>query len=231
MSKCTRTAALSLVAALTAGPLAAQGFEGVVAYKMMGDNGKSSEMTMSLKGSTMRADMATEGHNMAMLLDGQAQSMTMLMAEQKMYMTMDLKGMREKMQGMQHQEHTPPKITALGTKETIAGRSCENFLVETDKSKMEFCNSKGLGNFLSPQSPMGRGPSNGLSELNDEMYRTYFKEGFFPLRVTNLDDGKRRVIMEATRVEPKSLDASLFQIPAGFTEMKMPGGMMPPKHE
>jgi hypothetical protein len=222
MSKCTRTAALSLVAALTAGPLAAQGFEGVVAYKMMGEGGKDREMTMSIKGSAMRTDATAEGHNMAMLIDGQAQTMTMLMAEQKMYMTMDLKGMREKMQGMQHQEHSPPKITALGTKETIAGRSCENFLVETDKSKMEFCNAKGLGNYMTPQSPMGRGPSSGLSELNNELYRTYFKDGFFPLRVTTLEGGKRQVMMEATRVEPKSLDASLFQIPAGYTEMKMP---------
>lgn len=229
MPKCTRTAAVSLVAALIAGPLAAQGFEGVVAYKMMGENGKDHEMTMSIKGSTMRTDVAAEGHNVAMLMDGQAQTMTMLMAEQKMYMTMDLKGMRDKMQGMQHQEHSPPKITPLGTKETIAGRSCENFLVESDKTKMEFCNAKGLGNYMSPQSPMGRGPSNGLTELNDQLYRSYFKDGFFPLRVTTLEDGKRRVVMEATRVEPKSLDASLFQIPAGFTEMKMPGMMGPPK--
>jgi hypothetical protein len=232
MSKCTRTAALSLVAALTAGPLAAQGFEGIVGYKMMmGGNSNSGEMIMSIKGTNMRTDVNTEGHAMTMLLDGQTQVMTMLMTEQKMYMTMDLKGARDRMQNMQHKEHTPPKFTALGTTETIAGRTCENYLVESDESKTEFCNTKGLGNYMTPRGPMGRGSSNGLTELNEEVFRAYFKDGFFPLRVTKIEDGKRKVLMEATRVEPKSLDASLFQIPSGFTEMKMPGGMMPPKHE
>jgi hypothetical protein len=33
--------------------------------------------------------------------------------------------------------------------------------------------------------------------------------------------------MEATRVEPKSLDASLFTVPADYKEMRMPGGMGP----
>jgi hypothetical protein len=223
MPTCTRIAALSLGAVLLATPVAAQGFEGQVAYKVSGESGKSTEMTMSIKGTQMRTDMAMEGHTMAMLLNGQTQVMTMLMPEQKMYMTMDLNAQREKMQGMEHQEHSPPKITPLGTSETIASRSCQNFLVESDKSKMEFCNAKGLGNFMSPRSPMGRGPSNALSELNNEAFRTFFKDGFFPLRVTNLDGGKRQVMMEATRVEPKSLDASLFAVPDGFTEMKMPG--------
>lgn len=219
MPKSTRMAVATLSAALIAGPLAAQGFEGVVAYSMAGDRGKPTEMVMSIKGANMRTEMEAEGHPMVMLIDGQAQTMKMLMIQQKMYMSMDLKGMRER---MQKKEHAPPKITALGTRETIAGRSCENYLVETEKSKIEFCNAKGLGNYMSPRGPMGRGPSNGLTEVDDEVYRTYFKDGFFPLRVTNINGDKRKLVMEATRVEPKALDASLFEVPAGLTEMKMP---------
>jgi hypothetical protein len=149
----------------------------------------------------------------------------MLMAEQKMYMTMDLKAMQDRAKGMKPTEHAAPKITALGTKETIAGRSCDNFLVETEKSKVEFCNSKGLGNFMTARSPMGRGGAGPMGDLDNEAYRAYFKDGFFPLRVSTYDGATKKVMMEATRVEPKSLDASLFQIPAGYTEMKMPAGM------
>jgi len=220
MPTCTRFAAFSVCAALVAGPLAAQAFEGAVAYKMTSEKGKSAEMVMSMKGNKMRTDMEADGRTMTMLLDGQTQVMAMLMTEEKMYMTMNLKGMSERMKS---KKRTAPKFTALGTKETIAGRSCENFVVETEDSKEEFCNAKGLGNFMSPRSPMGGGSSNGLSELDFEIYRTYFKDGFFPLRVTELKGDKRRVIMEATRVEPKSFDASYFEVPAGFTEMKMPG--------
>jgi hypothetical protein len=224
MPTCTRFAALSLCAALAAGPLTAQSFEGTVAYNVMSENGKTVEMAMSMKGTKIRTDANAEGHAMTMLIDGQTQVMKMLMPEQKMYMTMELKGMREHMQS---KKRTPPKITALGTKETIAGRSCENYLVEGEDTRMEFCNSKGLGNFMNPRSPMGRGPSSGLTELENEVFLTYFKDGFFPLRLTDLKDGKRRVVMEATRVESKSFDASYFEVPAGFSEMKMPGGMGP----
>jgi hypothetical protein len=216
----TRFAALSLCAVLAAGPLPAQGFEGSVTYKMTSDKGKVTEMVMSMKGPKMRTDLESEGHPMTMLIDGPSQTMKMLMTEQKMVMSMDLKGMQERKRS---KKHTPPKITALGTRETIAGRSCENYLVETEDSKEEFCNSKGLGHFLSPHNPMGGGPSNGLTELDDEIYRSYFKDGFFPLRVTEIKGEKRRVVMEATQVAPKSLDASYFEVPAGFSEMKMPG--------
>jgi hypothetical protein len=220
-----RVAGLTLGTALLAAPLAAQAFEGVVAYKMPMDKGNGGEMTMSIKGTQVRTDMASEGHTMAMLLDGGSGIMTMLMAEQKMYMTMDMKKMGERLQGMKHPDHAPPKITPLGTKETIAGRSCENFQVETEDSKMEFCNAKGIGNFMAPHNPMGRGATSPMQDLDNEAYRAYFKDGFFPLRVSSIEAGNKKVVMEATRVEPKSLDASLFQIPAGFTEMKMPGKM------
>jgi Domain of unknown function (DUF4412) len=220
-----RFAGLALGTVLFTAPLAAQGFEGVVAYRMPSMKGAGAEMTMSIKGTQMRTDMVAEGRTMSMLLDGQAGTMTMLMAEQRMYMTMDMKAMRDRAQAMKHGDQTPPKITALGTTETIAGRSCENYQVETEKTKMEFCNAKGLGNFMAVQSPMGRGGASPLQDLDNEAYRTYFKEGFFPLRVSNYEGGTKKVVMEATRVEPKSLDASLFQIPAGFTEMKMPGKM------
>ncbi len=223
MRRSRRFVGLVLGSALLAGPVAAQGFEGVVAYKMTGNGGKNSEMAMSIKGNHVRTDMSAEGRNMAMLLDGQAMTMTMLMAEQKMYMTMDMNAARARAQGMKPGDHAPPKITALGTSETIAGRSCDNYLVETERSKIEFCNSKGLGNFMSAQSPMGRGGASPLSDLDNEAYRAYFKDGFFPLRVSTYDGGTKKVMMEATRVEPKSLDAALFAIPAGYTEMKMPG--------
>jgi hypothetical protein len=217
MRTCTRIANLTVGLVLLAAPLAAQAFEGVVAYKMPSEK-KVGEMTMSIKGTHIRTDMATEGHTMAMLIDAQAQSMTMLMPEQKMYMTMDLKAARAKAQG----DRTPPKITALGTSETIAGHACQNYLVETAKSKTELCSATGLGNFMMPQNPMARGPTADMPDLEGEAYRAYFKDGFFPLRMVKLAGEKRTVIMEATRVEPKPLDPSLFTVPAGLTEMKMP---------
>jgi hypothetical protein len=231
MAKCTRIAALALSAALLAGPAWAQGFEGVVAYRMTSESGKSSEMEMAIKGTVVRVDMNSEGHQAASLMDGQTGTMTMILPEQKMYMTMNVRAMAEKMKGMKDDD-APPTITALGTSETIAGRKCENFLVETQNrkkevEKTEVCNAKGLGEFMIPRGPMGREASPGMARL--DAYREYFKGNLFPLRVTKVDGAKRLVIMEATRIEPKALDPALFQVPPGFTEMKMPGMMGPPR--
>ena len=50
-----------------------------------------------------------------------------------------------------------------------------------------------------------------------------FADGFFPLKVVNTEKGKKEVVLEATRVEKKALEASLFVPPPDYTEMKMPG--------
>jgi hypothetical protein len=54
-------------------------------------------------------------------------------------------------------------------------------------------------------------------------YARLVRDGFFPLRVSVIENGAPRTLMEATSIERKSLDASLFEIPAGFTETRMPG--------
>ncbi len=202
---------------MCAGTLAGQGFEGVVAMKVW-SKGKATDMTMSIKGGVTRTDMVTEGHNGTMLMNPQTKTMIMIMAEEKMYMTMSLAA-------GEHQEHSEPKITDLGTTATIAGRECRNFLLEDAKRTTEICNGEGLGDFMMGGSPMGQGPGTDLADLASS--RSHFQNGFFPLRVTRIKADKRTVQLEVTAVDPKPLDPALFQVPANFTEMKMPS-MGPP---
>jgi hypothetical protein len=56
-------------------------------------------------------------------------------------------------------------------------------------------------------------------------YVKLYKDGFFPLRISELKGGQPKLKMLATKIEPKSVDASVFQVPSDYTEMKMPGGM------
>jgi len=214
MVKGTQVALLSFVAVLAAGPVSAQGFEGVVTYQVNGNGGQIMEMALTVKGGKLRTDMNGGGHQMAMILDVDAGKTTMIMPEQKMYMTHDITQFHPA-------DSTPPKITPLGTTETIAGHTCDDFLaVDSKGEKTQFCNAKGLGFFMMPRGPMGRGPASDVAALNAPSFRQYFKDGFFPLRVSNPDT--KKVMMEATKIEPKSIDASTFEVPAGFMEMKMP---------
>ncbi|HXG43748.1 MAG TPA: DUF4412 domain-containing protein [Gemmatimonadales bacterium] len=226
-----RTTLATAALLLLSWPLAAQGrFEGTVTYRVTGERG-AADMTWSVKGDKTRVDMSgMGGQEMYLLMETGSGTFTSVMPGHRMYMTMDLRAMAERMGQGEHAHTPPPKITATGKTETIAGRTCENYLVG-DEPNVEVCAAKGMGFFLAPGGPMGRGrgPMASLGPLQelakDPQYAKLFAEGFFPLRVTSLEGGARKVVMEATRIEARALDDSLFVVPAGYTEMKMGEGM------
>ncbi len=217
MRICSRVSGLACVGLLLTGPLAAQGFEGIVNFRF-GDS--KDELIQSYKGDKVRMDGM--GMNEGWMIM-EAGSMKIVVPKEKMVMVMDVKGKRGKGQDK------PTKVTALGTRETIAGRSCDNYLME-DKETYEVCVAKGMGFFMfgSPGGPMGRGrgpsiPSFGAGgSAGGGGLPPMLQDGFFPLRITKVKGEKRELQMEATKIELKSLDDALFDIPADFQEMKMP---------
>jgi hypothetical protein len=239
MSISVRSFSAALVVFACAAPLAlAQpaGFEGIVAYKMSGKGG-GAEMTQMYKGMKSRTEVSgASGQSSAMIMDMSTGVMTVLMPQQKMYMVMDMRKAGQGLAGLPfgrgkkdtgaHGGAPPamPKITATGRKETIAGHECE-YYVMGDKGDMEVCSAKGLGMFMMGQSPMGGGMGSmaALAALatNSDAFKL-FSDGFFPLKMVKNEGGKKEVVMEATRLEKKSLDASLFAPPPDYKEMKMP---------
>jgi len=240
MSISTRsfTVAVALAAIACVAPAASAqtaGFEGVVAYKMAG-KGAGAEMTQMYKGMKSRTEINNGGQTTAMIMDLAAGTMTVLMPPQKSYMVMDMKKMGQGLAGMfgKGKKDTGTgagassalaSIKATGRTETIAGHQCE-YYVMGEKGEAEVCSAKGLGMFMMGQSPMG-GAASSLAALaavgtNPDAAKM-FAGGFFPLKMVSTEHGKREVVMEATRVEKKSLDGSLFVPPPDYKEMKMPG--------
>jgi len=238
-SSCRLGAAFLLALGGSAGPALAQNFEGIVAYKMAG-KGAGGEMTQMYKGGKTRTEISdNKGQTTAMIMDAGSQTMTVLMPPQKSYMVMDMKKMGQGLGGLLGHGRKDtgagagasgaagsiPKIVATGRKETVAGHECE-YYVMGDKGEAEVCSAKGMGMFMMNQSPMGGGAAAlaGLAALGTGSDAAkLFADGFFPLKVVSLEGGKREVVMEATRVEKKTLDASLFVPPPDYKEMKMPG--------
>jgi len=68
----------------------------------------------------------------------------------------------------------------------------------------------------------GRGAPGGGIPAGYEQLVTEFKDGFFPLRIELVEGDKRTQFLLVKKIEPQSLEASLFEPPAGFQEMKMP---------
>ena len=115
-----------------------------------------------------------------------------------------------------------PAIKDTGKADTVAGYTCEYYVVG-QAQEAEICAAKGLGMFGMGQSPMGGGGASGaLAALANPEYATFFKDGFFPLKLVKLEKGQRQTVLEATQIEKKALEASLFAPPPDYKEMKMP---------
>jgi hypothetical protein len=225
--------------ALLAAPARGQDFEGSVTYRMT-MNGRPGEVTVHRKGNKLRQEFGGPMAGMASIIDGNTGKSVSLVPQQKMYFVMDLKALGESMTGKDApNEAKIPKLTRTGQKETVAGISCEHVIAEADpnpqQEQVDICAARGMGMF------MGFGGASGeqmgattafLSRSNDPRVRealAEFRDGFFPLKMTVKKRGQPDVTMEATKVEKKTLPNELFEVPAGWTEMKMPAGMRPPR--
>jgi len=211
-------------------------FEGVVNMTMASSEGKPFQMTYYMKTDRVRMETHvpdTPGAVGVMIMDIPAAKFTSLLTQQKTYITEDLKGMQADTSDA-GSDRKFPKLTDTGKKETIAGYTCEHYLIG-DEQNMDMCVAKGLGYF-----GMGGagGRSGGLKDLlfsakmkaevaaNPE-WSKFLDGGAFPLKMTMTEGGKTTMNAEVTSVERKKLDDSLFTVPPDYKEMKMPAGMPP----
>jgi hypothetical protein len=118
-----------------------------------------------------------------------------------------------------------PIITRTGKTETIAGYTCEYYQLE----KMNLCVAKGLSYIPSGNDFRGgvltyynlQGDQRRMEA--DPEFKKLVESGGFPLKITFDENGQVKTYMEVTRIERKSLNDSLFQVPADYKRVEMPG--------
>lgn len=225
--RCTSLALLTCTLGVPA-TVAAQAFEGRVTVEMAGPGGGAMPMVILAKDGKSRMEAVAGGMPVAMIMDYRAGNITTLMTSQKMYMKMDLKQMEQQMRAMGGAPGTAeaPKYTRTGRRETIAGQSCEHVLFDNkDGKQMDICAAQGLGFFGGAGGGMGGGRGGaGIPGGLDQLMKD-FKDGFFPLRMEMVEGTTRRQVLLVTKIERQPVEASLFTVPAGYTEMQMPPGM------
>jgi hypothetical protein len=213
---------LSLVAVFGMGVSLSQAgqFEGEVDYHVTMSNGDQSDMAYFLKDGKARMQMSMKGHDVVDIMDLPNQKIYMLMSEQKMYMTSDIPK-SEKAQG-----NAKVDVKKTGKTKTILGYNTDEWAVTTEHGTTSVWGAKGIGFFMMGKGPGGQGPDTSWADALK-------KNGFFPLEVDS-QGGKGSMSMVATKVEPKSLDSSLFTVPADYKDMSammqgmgagMPSGM------
>jgi len=212
----------SAVALLVAAPavVAAQDFEGRVTAAIHGDpNRGPSDVVIFVKSGKSRMETSMSGMQMAMIMDYAGGTLTMLMPAQKMYMKKTLKEAEEMMRGMSGAATVEvPTTKRTGKRETIAGVSCEHVLFVTkDGSQTDVCSASGMGFFGG-----GGGRTAGIPAAADQL-RKDFKDGFFPLKIESVEGTNRITRMEVKTIQKQAVDTKLFEVPADYMEMNMPG--------
>jgi hypothetical protein len=212
-------------------------FEGLVAMKLDTQEGKEFDMTYFLKGSRSRIEFnvpnSPEGKGV-MIWDPEAAKMTTLLPSKKMYMTMDLKdtgaNSEEPASPKSSEESKFPKLTDTGKTETVAGYPCEHWLMG-EQQEMDICVAKGFGYFgmggqgAGSMKRLAFSPKLLAAAVAHPEWVKFLQGGAFPLKVTVMQDGKVATSMEATRIERKSLDDSLFAIPPDYKELNIQNPM------
>jgi hypothetical protein len=212
-------------------------FEGEITSKtFIGD--QTMETRYAIKGARNRVEMhfppgsAQAGlmQSSVTLMDLSSRTTTMLFPKTKTYMSMNWGEMAEEMTKGAAKDSTIdfPKVTSTGKTETIAGIPCEHWLIG---DKTDVCMAKGLGYF-------GGGGSGGILDklknlaLRDKIkgqldanpeFAKFVEGGAFPLKMANIENGQPKTIMEVTGVERKSLDDSIFTVPADYKKTEIPG--------
>lgn len=207
----------------------AAGFEGKVTLAITAGKGQAQVLDYSIKDSALRIDLTAEGQSFASIMDLQKMEMIMLMPQQQMYMVMPIKDKVEK--AMDKAFENDASIEKTGRTETILGYKCDEYIAKDRDTITEIWVAEGLGSFMGLGSGESGGGGGGLGGLlgGGKKRGAGWEEKFkgkpgFPLRVVSREIKKQRETfkMEATKIQPGSLPASLFQAPAGWQKFSMP---------
>ncbi len=213
---------------------AAGAFEGAITAKLFTDD-QPMEIKYATKGSRMRVETQLSrgsAQSGVMLMDLASGTQTILIPQNKSYMTMNWGETMGMMSKGKDSATDFPKVTSTGKTESIAGYTCQHWLIG-DKQDTDICMAKGLGYFggggeagsiLDKLQKLAFGDKMKAQLASNPEFAKFVEGGAFPLKMSQIENGQSKTIMEVTNVERKPLDDSIFSVPADYKQM--PG--MPP---
>lgn len=215
--------------------MAQQAFEGKVVYDIKGDD-VTTTMTFLCKQPKIRMESNIQGNDFQTILDASTKTMTVVMHQAQMYMQINMGEQAAK--AKQHVGAVKDKAEGMignakktGKTKKILGYECEQWYEKTNEGETEVWVTKELGSFQGLGTFSGGTKTGGMmgGKMPDAVppgLSGLVAANYFPmLAIHRAPDGKIKGSMEATAVEKKSLDASLFTPPKGYTKMEMPAGM------
>ena len=186
----------------------------------MQTKGQSFPVNYAIKGHKARVEMQTLGHTSVILMDFDSHTQTVLIPELKSYMVHA--GDRPGASQGASSTATTLKVTSLGTTQILAGHTCQDYRLESEKYSGTACMTKEFGN-----NPLADVMNDSLGHAlsGDEA----LKKAGMPLKVTlTFKDGGRQgdtATAEVTKIEPGALDDAEFSVPDGWHKLSGLSGM------
>jgi hypothetical protein len=187
--------------------------------------GQSGQMTIMVNGDKIRADISPQ---ISTITDARTGQVTTLMHEQKRYMVIS-KGMFEQMANVAMQGSTPPATQpapkATGKTDKINGYNAAEytFSIGTIKGSYwmstEFPNAKAVGDALL------KFQKGGLANLAKSFAPDLTALPGVPVK-TVVEFNGQTTETDLVSAKEQAVDPAEYQVPAAYTEMKMPA--MPP---
>jgi uncharacterized protein DUF4412 len=203
-------------------------FEGEIKSKMSMVGPEQMEVRYTIKGSRMRTETRLSTQTSITLMDLSSGESTMLYPQTKTYMTLGTGEISEEM--VKKAENAPPidfpKVTSTGKTESIAGHTCQYWQFG---DKMQMCLAQGLGYYgggssgiLDKLKKLGQGDKYKAQLNANPEFAKFAEGGAFPLKMISSENGESKTLMEVTSVERKSLEDSLFTVPADYKKTELP---------
>lgn len=197
-----------------------EAFEGEITSRTYMDE-DTLETRYAIKGALNRVETLSSQDSAIVLIDSSSSTTTTLFPQARSYVTMSWAEMAEEMTE-EDSSIVFPKVTSTGETETIAGFTCRHWLIG-DNQDVDVCMAKGLGYYSGGsggildrlKDPVLREKARAQLDANPE-FAKFVEGGAFPLKMAFIENGQPRIIMEVTRIERKSLDDSLFTVPADY---------------
>ena len=223
---------LTLLFMLSTSFVLAGDFEGVIHMKKSSvggqEEGRMGDSDWYIKGDNIRTerraqntDTASTGSMGGLIFNADTKKVYVIMPGRKMYMELSETSSEK---AAEHLRDMKYEILRTGRTDTVAGYQCEVFQTkskETGKIHGEACAAKGLGN-MGAFMRLNRGAAANVSGEFSKELTQIIKDGYFLLRMVRKDDdGSEKMRMEATSVEKKKIDNSLFLPPGDYTKFDM----------
>ena len=201
--------------------MTAAAFEGRVSLAIKSGKDREQIIDYAMKDGIVRMEPKTAEGGPAMIMNVAKQEMIMLIPEQKMYMIMPLK--RGATAAIAAPEEPEPKVEKTGELDTILGYVCERYVTSDKNGVTEMWITEELGSFagLGGGNLMGGQAKPAAPSAWERALQG--KAGAFPLRIVGRDTrGRETFRLEARKIDPTNLPASLFAPPADYQKFSMP---------